>query len=114
MHFHSLSRERESFSLKENFFLISDESEITDVAVSGDFVWFILKTEQLVSVIGSVDLDSSDGPSLSLAQPIVGLPWQALALSKDGSRNKTKPRILKSAVFSKVSNSRAVLIQKPF
>ena len=81
MHFHSLSRERESFSLKENFFLISDESEITDVAISGDFVWFILRTEQLVSVIGSVDLDSSDGPSLSLAQPIVGLPWQALALS---------------------------------
>ena len=87
-----MSRERESFSLKENFFLISDESEITDVAASGDFVWFILKTEQLVSVIGSVDLASSDGPSLSLAQPIVGLPWQALALSKDGSRNKTYGR----------------------
>jgi len=85
-----LSTERESFSLKETFFLISDESEITDLAVSGDFVWFILKTEQLVSVIGSVNLDSSE-PSFSLAQPIVGLPWQALAVSNDGFQNKNKP-----------------------
>ena len=83
MHFHSLSSERESFSLKESFFLISDESEIIDLAISGNFVWFILKTEQLVSVIGSVNLYLSE-PSLSLAQPIVGLPWQALAVSTDG------------------------------